>query len=37
MNVVNVSGGTMRELSEVSMTGLYMLTYRFKDKEEKSS
>ncbi|MBR1818097.1 MAG: hypothetical protein IJ772_04535 [Bacilli bacterium] len=31
MNIVNVSGGTMRELSEVSLTGLYMLTYRYKD------
>lgn len=28
MNIVNVSGGTMREFAEVSMVGLYNLTYR---------
>lgn len=30
MNMVNVSGGTMREFAEVSMMGAYNLTYRFK-------
>ena len=29
MNIMNVSGGTMREVSEVAQLGNYMLTYRF--------
>lgn len=32
MNILNVSGGTMRELAEVSQVGLYNLTYRFQQK-----
>lgn len=30
LNVLNVSGSTMREFSEVAQVGLYNLTYRFK-------
>ena len=31
MNLINVSGGTMREFAEVSMMGLYNMTFRFKE------
>lgn len=30
INIVNVSGGTMREIAEVAQMGLYNLTYRFQ-------
>ena len=30
MNILNVSGGTMREFAEVSLMGAYNLTYRYK-------
>jgi hypothetical protein len=29
-NILNVSGGTMREFAEVSLMGAYNLTYRYK-------
>ena len=30
MNMINVSGGTMREFAEVSQVGMFNLTYRIK-------
>lgn len=33
MNTINVSGGTMREFAEVSMMGVYNLTFRYKPGE----
>ena len=32
MNIINVSGGTMREFAEVSQVGMFNLTYRCPQK-----
>jgi len=32
MNIVNVSGGTMREFAEISQVGLFNLTFRYENK-----